>query len=259
MGNKANALMFFIVFLAVVFLGIAGFYFISYTYESKNRKELEMQLAMVENQKNKLQEQIEEISREKSALEEKAREGEKLIPELQEKLKIETQAKELLMSEHESLQNEIVQLEQEKRDAKVVLNIKSQEVTQLQTRLNTLILERDELRAKIANASFVNANSKQVQGEDLEKIVVKPGSFQQTKPPLSTEVLLINKEYGFVVLDAGKPEGIELKDVFEVIHKNASLGFVRIEKIHDTISAADFLEGFKKEKVSEGDQANRVN
>jgi len=251
--------MFFIVFLAVIFLGIAGFYFISYTYESKNRKELETQLALVESQKNKLQEQIEEATREKLALEEKNKENEKLIPELQEKLKIETQAKELLMDEHESLQNEIVQLEQDKKDIKIALNVKSQEVIHLQTRLNALILERDELRAKIINASPAGASSKASKGEDLEKIVVKPSSFQHTKPPLSTEVLLVNKTYGFVVLDAGKPEGIELKDIFEIMHKNTSLGFVRVEKIHDTISAADFLEGFNKDKVSEGDQANRVN
>ncbi|MDD5617582.1 MAG: hypothetical protein PHG69_00670 [Candidatus Omnitrophica bacterium] len=254
--NKAQITLFLVAALAIISLGIAGFYFISYTYEKKNSKELESQLAIVEGEKNKLEKQIDEVIKEKSALEEKVKENERLVPELQEKLVAETQAKELLLGEHEGLQGEIIKLKQERQDVKVALDIKTQEATQLQSRLNALILERDALRARITKVSSAEGQN---EGEDLAKIVVKPGTFKQTKPALSTEVLLVNKEYGFVVLNAGKPEGIALKDVFEILHKGASLGFVRVEKIHDTISAADFLEGFKKNKVSEGDSANRVN
>jgi predicted nuclease with TOPRIM domain len=256
--NRAQALLYVIIFLLIVSLGVAGFYFVSYTYEKKNRKELETQLALVESEKHKLEIQIEEFSKEKSILEEKAKESDKLIPELQDKLNTETQAKELLMGEHESLQNEIAQLKQEKTNLRSSLNTKVQEITQLQSRLNNIILERDELRARIEQVAKSRENQGS-EGESLEKIVVRPENIKRTKPPLSTQVILVNREYGFVVLNAGAPEGIELKDIFEIMHKDISLGFVRIEKIHDTISAADFLDGFKKEKVREGDRANRVN
>jgi len=254
--NKAQAFLYGIMFLLVVSLGLAGFYFISYNYEKNNRKELETQLSMLESQKSKLEQQIEEVTKEKTSLAEKVKESEKLIPELQEKLNTESQAKELLMGENESLQSEIEQLEQERKDTKVAFNMKVQEITQLQTRLNSIILERDELRARMAEVSSARENTS---GENLERIVVKPGSIKQTKSPLSTEVLLVNKEYGFVVLNAGKPEGIESEDIFEIFHRGVSLGFVRVEKVHDTISAADFLEDFNKDKVSEGDRANRIN
>lgn len=257
LGDKSQALIFLIVFLLIVSLGVAGFYFISYTYEKKSSRDLEARLAMVEDQKNRLEKQIDEISKEKSVLEEKVKKSEELIPELQGKLDKETQAKKILMAEHESLQNEIAQLEREKKDTKVALDTKNQELVQLQIRLNTLILERDELSARLTEVSY--SKGRQGQGEDLERIVVGSPSFEQRKPPLSTDVLLVNKEYGFVVLNAGSPEGIALGDVFEIFHRGASLGFVRIEKIHDTISAADFLEGFRKNNVGDGDLANRVN
>ncbi|NQU18912.1 hypothetical protein HQ550_02030 [bacterium] len=258
MKNRAEALIFFVIFLLIFSLGIAGFYFISYKYERKTRRESEEQLAFIKDEKERIERRIEKLGEEKETLEEKIKQNDELIPKLKEKLEREIQTKELLMSEHESLEDEILQFKKENKETKSALLIKIQELTQLQNRLNAAVLERNELRAKISELTLSRNNS-----EDLDKIIVTPSDSNNEikilKSPLSTEVLVVNREYGFLILNVGRPDDVERGDVFEILHRGVSIGKVRVEKIHDTISAADFLEGFKKKVVSDGDVANRIN
>ncbi|MDD5006109.1 MAG: hypothetical protein PHS93_06380 [Candidatus Omnitrophica bacterium] len=257
-NNKAQALFFFIIFISVISLGLAGFYFISYKYENKTRKETEEQLDILKKEKDALQKQLEDVNREKIILEDKVNENDKIVAELKERLDMETQAKEVLMGEEDSLQNELFRIQQETKDVKETLLAKNEELARLQKRLNAVILERNELRKRISESSSSDNGA-----EDLDKIVVSPESSvrenKQKKPPFSTEVLLVNEEYGFLVLNAGLPNNVERGDIFEIFHKGVSLGRVSVEKINDTICAADFLKGFKKDQVGEGDIAKRIN
>jgi hypothetical protein len=57
-----------------------------------------------------------------------------------------------------------------------------------------------------------------------------------------------------VVTNLGKKEGIDIGDVFSVYHGPDYIGDVKIEKIHDSMSAAGFVSAETKDKVSEGDK-----
>ena len=155
------------------------------------------------------------------------------------------------------MEKENLKVKQEHDDIKNNLRIKIQELRVLQNRLNAAVLERNELRSRISELTLSKNNA-----ENLDKIVVKSsdstGEIKRSKPSLSTVVLSVNLEYGFLVLNVGL-SSVELGDVFEVFHRDKSIGRVRVEKIHDTISAADFLDGFDDDRVSEGDIARRMN
>ena len=75
-----------------------------------------------------------------------------------------------------------------------------------------------------------------------------PGSGLQGK------VLVINKDYNFAVINLGSKDGIKLGDIFSVYHNDTYIGDVKVEKIHDSMSAAGFssLEGGTK--VGENDK-----
>lgn len=257
MDNKAKASIIFVILLLLVSLGAAGFYFISYKNEKKERVNLEKQLKFEKGEKLKIQKQLDEINKEKAALEEKVRENENLISGLNDKLAEVLQTKELLTQEKETLGNEAIRLKQEKEAVDNALNNKLKELSQLQERLDAVVSEKSELEKKMAESSSVKPVS-----EQLEKIVVSNQDAPKEevqKPALSANVLLINKEYSFLVLNVGNQSGVEAGNIFEVFKEDKSLGSVQVEKVHDSMSAANFLEGFKRDEVSEGDSAKRIN
>ena len=72
--------------------------------------------------------------------------------------------------------------------------------------------------------------------------------------PVEGKVLVLNRDYNFAVISLGNRNGIVTGDVFAVFHNNAYLGDVKVEKTHDSMSAAGFLSDSVKNKVSEGDR-----
>ena len=64
----------------------------------------------------------------------------------------------------------------------------------------------------------------------------------------------INKEYNFAVLSFGSRDGINVGDLFSVYHNGNYIGDLRIEKLHDSMSAANFVTPDLKDKIAEGDK-----
>ncbi len=67
--------------------------------------------------------------------------------------------------------------------------------------------------------------------------------------------MVVNKDYNFVVLNVGGKDGIAVGDVFSLFHNNKPIGDVSVEKVHEAMAAAGFLNTETKDKVSEGDKA----
>jgi chromosome segregation ATPase len=68
------------------------------------------------------------------------------------------------------------------------------------------------------------------------------------------KVLVLNKEYDFAVINLGSKDGINAGDVFTVYHGSASIGDIKIEKVHESMSAAGFVTAGIKDKINEGDK-----
>ena len=71
---------------------------------------------------------------------------------------------------------------------------------------------------------------------------------------LDGKVLVVNKDYNFLVVNLGAKEGVNVGDVFSVYHNNKYAGDVKVEKVHDAMSAAGFTSADMANKVSEGDR-----
>ena len=71
---------------------------------------------------------------------------------------------------------------------------------------------------------------------------------------LTGKVLVVNKDYDFLVIGLGSKEGVGTGDIFSVFQGDKYLGDVKVEKIHDSMSAAGFVAPDIKEKVREGDK-----
>jgi hypothetical protein len=80
-------------------------------------------------------------------------------------------------------------------------------------------------------------------------------------PILSPEgkVLVVNNDYNFIVINLGNKEGVEIGQLFSVYRGNKYIGDVKVEKVHDSMSAAGFVTPDIKDKVNEGDKVVRKN
>jgi myosin heavy subunit len=93
--------------------------------------------------------------------------------------------------------------------------------------------------------------------QPVSQQVVEPPSAVNVAAPgsgLQGKVLVINKDYNFAVVNLGSKDGIKLGDIFSVYHNDVYIGDVKVEKIHDSMSAAGFssLEGGAK--IGENDR-----
>ena len=262
MNNRANISIILVILLLLLSLGATSFYYMSFEKEKKKSRELVEQLDLAKEKKERIEIQLKKINKEKISKETKIKENQELISKLNDKLVQEIKAKELLKTEQDALRNKIIEISQEKKSIQVALDEKLGEIAKLQTQLDTAISEKDELEEEIAELPPAEEGT-----VDLEKIVITPLDFKDTeeeikeepkRPLLSSQVLLINQEYSFLVLNVGQGKGAQVGDVFEVFHGDTSLGRVQIEKAHERMSAANFLPGFNISQVNEGDIANRI-
>lgn len=87
-----------------------------------------------------------------------------------------------------------------------------------------------------------------------KKTEVKKDVQASASKEIEGMVLVINKEYNFVVINLGSNEGIKIDDKFSVYHAGKYVGDVKVEKVHISVSAAGFVSDDLRDKVNEGDK-----
>lgn len=197
--------------------------------QKKIRADLESQLASIKGQYTSLQAQAEalaaQLADEKRAkedtlsqLDEKTREAEDLRTSLED----EKKNKFALQEEFDKARREYAALQEQLRNLKATNETLSKQV--------------EDLQAK-----------KEV---ELEKIVVKPGRGQEGK------ILVVNKEFNFIVVSVGNNKGITQGIVFGIYRGGNLIGKAQVEKVYETMSAANILPD--SGEIKEGDLAKAL-
>jgi hypothetical protein len=154
------------------------------------------------------------------------------------------------------------------------------DVKKVQTQLKDLEAKKAELETKVSDLEVKTSS-----GVELGTIVVNPEvpavvSGAVSRPPLNVpqkaapekkekatqgmamaagqsqevKVLVINKDYNFLVMSLGSKDGANVGSQYSVFHNNKFVGDVQIEKVHESMSAAGFLTPGMKDKIYEGDK-----
>jgi len=235
-----------------------------------------------------LETQLGEVKATQKATETKLTESKKLISDLELKLadaqnQIDTlsrsleQEKAYRQEASAKLAQLSAELEEQKKSRSELEGKLSQaqdDVKTLQSQLKTLDTKKQDLETKLKD---LEGQLQEVQNRNIElgKVVVTPDvpayetvgpqgpvavaapeAVEETSAPSGSEgsVLVVNKEYGFAVISLGLRDGIRVGDVFSIYHNNKYTGDVKVDKVHDAMSAAGFLSPEMKDKVSEGDK-----
>ena len=75
--------------------------------------------------------------------------------------------------------------------------------------------------------------------------------------PLEGKISVVNNEYNFVVINLGSKDGVKLNDEFSVLRSGKVIGNLKIEKVHELMSAAGFAPELK-DNIKENDVVQKV-
>lgn len=251
MADKAKGPIMLLIILLIVAIVAAFLGFIGLQREKQNSAILSDKIAGLEEKKQAverenitLKEKIDGLSQNISKLETKVKDFDSQLALVNSDLLAEKKAKEDALSDAESLRNIKSELEAK-------LKINEEKISSLNSELTAVKTAKGELEKKLKD---LEAKSQDVQ---LDRIVVssKPeGAEAEAASNLEGKVLVVNREYDFIVVNLGQKDNINIGDKLEVFHLNNKIGEVKIEEVRDTMSVAVPLTQDLVKQISEDDK-----
>ena len=251
-------------------------------------KERALRTVVAEN--GELKGQLETAQRAKTRLEDDLGRSRKELAQTQEQLAKATEEQRTLTatlgSREEQLSRVVQELEQARaaaeQSAAQLAAIRGEHET-LQQQVSTLQQSKQELESKMTQLSSRPT-------VELEKVLVTdtrlsspppavsaspladafPASEPPAMPPArmsaapisapaaqapstSGQVVVVNREYDFIVMNLGKNHGLSIGQEFQIVRGDSVLGKVKVEKVYDELSAAAILPESQKDNIKEGD------
>ncbi|PIP20182.1 MAG: hypothetical protein COX40_06180 [Candidatus Omnitrophica bacterium CG23_combo_of_CG06-09_8_20_14_all_40_11] len=265
------------IILIVVSLSFAGAGFYLLQKEKTKNLSLQEELHSLKIKHNVVEIKLEEYKKTISQLELKLKDAQTSIDTLMGTLEQETKAKQEALDQVQQLKTDLQQQKGLRVDLETKLQQAQKDAEKTQAQLKEIESQKTELEAKIKELEVQvqqpqTQQQTQAQGVELGTIVVGPegssvpgqaASSVSTKQPkekavalsLEGKVLVVNKDYNFVVINLGSEDGVNSGDIFALYHNNKYIGDIKVEKIHESMSAADFTSASTKDAVSEGDRA----
>lgn len=278
MDRKGNTPIILLIVLILIFLALAsgGFYF----FQKERVRNLELQDSMeeIKTKQRITDSKLKESEKQVADLQLKLKEAKTQIDSLTSALNQEKQTRTETQAKLEQLSSDLEQQKELRADLEKRLSQAQDDTRMVQAQLSELTNQKVELEAKVKDLEVKTQNI------ELGKIVVAPpeaasaasrakGKKQKSAPapkqlqvsapkevaaPVSSsqegKVLVINKDYNFAVINLGSRDGIEVGTMFSIYRANKYIGDIKVEKVHDAMSAAGFVTDGLKEKVNEGDK-----
>ncbi|OGX23169.1 MAG: hypothetical protein A3J51_05150 [Omnitrophica WOR_2 bacterium RIFCSPHIGHO2_02_FULL_45_21] len=284
MGNKIKGPLVLLFFLLLVAIAAAALGFIGLQKEkqinaalSQEKEEIEIKKKAADKEVSNLKQQVDGLLQEKTLAQVKIQELNSKITSLDDELSAEKKAKEDSFLEAEKIREEVITLKNTKLKLEANLKSSNERVESLEGKLATLeaAVHKKEVEQK--------AQVIQHQDMQLEKIVIASQAEQpaqahlggQAAPggdapsPKSTKdillplgglegkVLVVNKEYDFVVVNIGQKDNLVIGDTLEIFRKEKKLGELKVEEVRDSMSVAIPLEPKLIKQIKEDDRAVR--
>ena len=246
--------------LAVLALLVAGVAIALQMQERTKRLAKERELLMAKSENEDLQQRLTDTRSAKERVEgELTRTKDELAKDVQQ-LEEERKAKETLAKSVDERQHEIDRLAKDLDQFRGERQALAQQVTQLQQ-------ERDGLQGKVGALEQAKTELDNKVTElskhpsvELDRVVVN-GSGSSTVSSggaLQGQVLVVNRDYDFIVMNLGRNHGLSVGQEFQVSRGSDVLAHVKVEKIYDELSAAAIMPNSKKDDIKEGDEVHAI-
>lgn len=286
MTKAGKAIVLLLGIMAVLGMAVAGVAISFQMRERDLRMARENELRLMKAEKDELEQQLAEVREAKSRVERELTDAKGNLDNATKQLADERQEKEQLAKTAEDRQQQIDRmlrdLEQARSDQRTLTDQLGQlrdEHTAIQRQVTSLQQVRAQLEQKIAELSKHPT-------VELDKVVVNPPAAPSStasaptpdaaaspqaeagaasSPPSGSEasslqgqVIVVNREYDFIVVNLGSNQGLALGQEFQVVRGDQVLGRVKVEKVYDELSAAAILPNSNKDAIREGDAVRPI-
>jgi myosin heavy subunit len=240
--------------LVLAVLAAANF-FLARNAERAKRMWAESELTKVTAAKQDLEKERDELMKAKEAVESQLTDTKSQAERLAEEVAQEKRAREALTTELAQARREATdvkgRLETERRE-KLTLTEELAKAKQgyqsVSNELTTLRQAKEALERRVKEMLAAQA-------AEPEKIVVKPapGAAPTAKPAAEGKVLVVNREFNFVVVNLGSKDGLKTGTQLAIYRGDKMVGRAQVERLYDNMVAATLLSEEQKGQVQEGD------
>jgi myosin heavy subunit len=268
MAGQNMGLKVLVVMLLVISLALGGGGYFMLKQEKERSAKLEQDLNDAQRKYDSVQADLEVKITTITGLESNLDEAKMEIVGLNSKLSQEQATRKEALAKLEELKAELSakagiakELEKKLADSEGTLREVDKRVKEMEAQLKSTETKKEELEKKVKSLE------EKVSSVELGTIVVSPeaagpGKKAEAKAAkavkgLEGKILVVNKDYKFAVINLGTRDGVSAGSVFTVLHNNKNVGEVKVEKVHDTMSAAGFVTPDLKDKILEGDSVTQ--
>lgn len=254
MSKTFKIVLLLLVVVSIVSALAAVFAFIGKEREYTKRLLLEYKLAATLKDRKRLEGEIELGKKAKEELDAKIKDLDKKMRELLAEVEEEREKTKSVMLDISTKEEEIAELKdtlEKEKDEKMSISKKLQELefthAKTKTEIARLKEEKAELEKKVSDLKEKSVDLDTIVVNPTPPATVSPMPVQPQGPAhkelLQGKVLVVNKDYNFIVTDLGQDDGIQKGMIFEVRDITESLGKAEIDKVYDTMSSATILPG----------------
>ena len=214
--------------------------------EKEKRVQAETQLATVRQEKTKAEEDLGNMTKLKESAESELNLEKERARTLEEEIVAERRAKDELAQNLSEKEKEMERLSTSLEDSK-------REVNNMTSSIEKLREENKTIQAELAQLRFAKEQLEENMqelvsgGVGLKPVIVKP------KAGIEGQVLVVNKEFDFVVTNIGRENMIEQGMILTVLRNNNPIGKIKVEEVYDNMSAAIILPEYKQAGIKEDD------
>ncbi|MDO8603408.1 MAG: hypothetical protein Q7O04_06130 [Candidatus Omnitrophota bacterium] len=256
MSNTFKIVLVLLIVVSIASAAIAVIGFMGKEREYMKRLVVEDKLALTLKEKRNLEKELETAKTAKDQSEAK-------IIKLEEKFKSVASELDGIKLKGEAAIAELETKNAELAKIKVNLDNEKKEKLAISKKLDTLQYDYDKTKKEALRLTNekIDLEKKiqelqEKQSVNLDKIVVSPDegvmASKSEKPIMQGKILVVNKEYSFIVSDIGQDRNIQKGMKFDVMDGPKFLGQAEIDKVYDTMSSAAILPGAKINDMKKG-------
>ncbi len=218
------------------------------------KRQLEMDLERNKEDHRKLLIDYEKEQGKNEQLTNKLKTKMKVIASLKAKLDKETTASTKVSTKLKRVSRDYNDIKAQLRQIRMAKEALENRIIQMSRRNRRNSVELEKIIVDSDKAAQGAPAVAAVQGTAPKAEKTKP-AFIPLGPParLEGQVLVVNKEFAFVVINIGEKDGIKNAEVLDVYRGQELLGKVQVERIYDTMSSAIILPKVTKKEIKEGD------
>jgi chromosome segregation ATPase len=256
MSKTFKIILILLVVASVGFASMAIIGFMGKEREYMKRLFVEDKLAVTLKDKKNLEQALETAKSAKEQSEAKVVKMEEKFKELSSQLDAAKQKSEYSATELDAKKTELAKI-------KTDLDNEKKEKLTISKKLEGLQADYDKAKKeslKLADEKIYLEKKivelQEKQSVNLDKIVVNSNEdasvSQAPNQTMQGKVLVVNKEYNFIVTDIGQDKNIQKGVKFDVMDGAKFLGQAEIDKVYDTMSSATILPGAKINDMKKG-------